>query len=783
MQTKQPKSRRKRFIKISLITAFVFALVFVGFHIWFVNNARNLIKEIVATKSHGKLKLELSQIRFDFLSNKLQVREAYLISTDSATAATTYNVNFRKLTLKTGSFWSLIFQNTLRLDSIKLHDPEVVVTQWHKDSSIKLANDELSISQEMGKLYNSMLDALDAFAIRRIIVNNAKITLANKMMPDLEPVTISKIYFNLVRTADGVEKRDEFVDNEQTVDLTTTNQNIAIPGGRHRLSFKKFNLQLFNKRIELDSCTITAITKDSMKSSYTIFFHKLLLSGVDFDAMYRYNLIKADSVYCENPLFNININTGSGSSSKGGKPDPQKIINELTGDLNLAFVGVKDAGIHIDITGKKKRSLFNSNKDDFEMRGLRINADSSQPVVVDRFDMLVRDYHLYNEDSSTSYTFDSIHFLNNKVILNEFLVTTSSSANKIRDERDFKIPLFELTGLDWYQLIFENNLIAREAILYNPVINLVKRTKHVSRKKTNIFKSIQTLDDLITLNKVSVVNGQINMKLGPNTSLTINDANLSLYSDRLLASTNNEGLRRAVEQLSFSNGILQLKNITAEVKAAKFVSGSLLHADKILIRSKNNSVNASVSNVYIDNLLVDEASEKFLLDGLRWSNAKINIGTAENKKTNTTSEDFQLKNIAGNNSELRFSNGETTVASFIQSMNVGSILKNVKGVMKVEGLNVEGQRLSVTGKSLKIVAASYKVADAGPSFLSGVNISEVKERDTISIKAPRIDFSADINSILANDFHLTNLEAPNAVIKINKLNALAPQTTKKKQPH
>src|SRR6185503_12777153 len=132
-------------------------------------------------------------------------------------------------------------------------------------------------------------------------------------------------------------------------------------------------------------------------------------------AMYRQNLIRADSVYCENPLFDIDINSSDATTTKKKKkrPDADKIIKELTGDLDLAFVGVKDAGININISGKKSRSLFNSNKDDFEMRGLRINSDSSQPVAVERFDMLVRDYHLYNEDSSSAYSFDSIHFLNN----------------------------------------------------------------------------------------------------------------------------------------------------------------------------------------------------------------------------------------------------------------------------------------------------------------------------------------------------------------------------------
>src|SRR5215213_3976506 len=122
----------KRFFKSVLITTVVFFITVLGLHIWFVNNARSVLKQIVVVKSHGKIKLELSQLRFEFLSNKLQVREADLVSTDTINQSTTYHVKFRKLTLKVASFWPLIFQKQLLLDSIKLHDPEIEVFQWRR---------------------------------------------------------------------------------------------------------------------------------------------------------------------------------------------------------------------------------------------------------------------------------------------------------------------------------------------------------------------------------------------------------------------------------------------------------------------------------------------------------------------------------------------------------------------------------------------------------------------------------------------------------------------------
>jgi hypothetical protein len=767
--TKKPVSARRRFLKLTLITFGVVALAIVGLHIWFVNNARGVLRDIVHTESGGKLKFDLSGLEFGFFENKIKIREADLLSTDSLTAATTYRVKFRKLTLRVNSFWPLLLERKLLLDSIKLHDPEVTVTQWKQDTTTRFERDELSISQQMGKLYNSMLDALDDFGIRRIIINNAKLSLVNKIRPGIEPVTISNIDFSLIRTAEGARKRDTFVANEQTVDLTTTNQNIALPGGRHRLAFKNFSLELFRKRIVLDSCTLWANSTSHSKSNYTIFFNRLLLVGVDFDALYRFNLIKADSVYCENPLFNINLNTVSAdpATKKKERPDPEKIIRELTGDLDLAFVGVKDAGIHINISGSKDRSLFNSNKDDFEMRGLRINGDSIKPVVVRQFDMLVRDYHLYNEDSSAAYTFDSIHFANNKIALSNFTMKTGMT-KLVSGTKDFRIPYFELTGLNWFELIFNQNVVAREAMLLNPVINL--RTAGTSKraKKTSFFTSLHTMDDLLTLEKLTVINGQVAMQLGKATTLNLQDLNLGLNSNELLRSNNKEGLRKAVENLSFSNGTIRLKDMTATLSGVRYSGASLVLADKVRVTTKNGNVSALINNVAMDNLLLDDDAERVELDGLKWGNATIALkgGTKGSGGSGKSSGDLLLKNISGTNTALRFSGKGTTASTFLKSIRLASVSKRGDAPLLLNGLAIAGNHLAVQAPSLELKATDYSISD-GDSYLSNLNLEQIKGSDSTVLQTSRLSFAADINSLLRNDIHLryATLSQPQLTIR------------------
>jgi hypothetical protein len=71
--------------------------------------------------------------------------------------------------------------------------------RWFKDSTSEPTAEDLSITQEMGKVYKSMLDALKEFGIKRIATNNASLSLVNKMKPNSTPVTVSNIYLERCR--------------------------------------------------------------------------------------------------------------------------------------------------------------------------------------------------------------------------------------------------------------------------------------------------------------------------------------------------------------------------------------------------------------------------------------------------------------------------------------------------------------------------------------------------------------------------------------------------------
>lgn len=762
------KAKTHKLLKRSLITIGVLVAIVLALHLWFVHNARIVLKHYI--EASRKFKLELSDLELSLLSNKLQIKNADLVSVDSATAPITYRVSFSKISLKVGSLWVLIIQKKLLLDSVQLQNPDIQVMQWRKDTSQAIVKDELSIPQEMGKLYTSLLNALDEFGVRRVIIDNAKISLINKMRPAAEPVSVSNIFFDLSRTPLHFRKgkKNIYSKEGQSVMLRTTNQNIALPGGRHRLAFKSFQLHLFGETIQLDSCTVTANATDSLKSNYKIFFKKLMLTGVDFAAMSILNVIKADSVYCENPMFDFNLYRNDAVKKKAGIPDANQMVRELTGNLNLAYVGVKNAGLHFDIYGKTKQSFFNSNKDNFEMHCLRINPALDEPVSIRRFDMTLRDYHLYNEDSSSVYSFDSLHFLNSKIALNNFAVHSTSGNHKLRNKVDITVPLFELSDLNWSELIFNQNMVASEAILDRPTINFTQRKASRSSKKINLFDALQNIDSLVSLGVVTVMNGQVNMQLSATTSFTLQDMNFKILSNKFLGSVNKEGLRSAVDRLSFTKGILRLKDITAQLQNARFTGKNLLFADKVDVSAINNKMIATVNKVNIDNMQLDDNAETIEVDGLAWQSADIALKSLPSSGNNSKDKiTIALNNIAGKQTRLQFTSSPLHVSTIVENLRASSLLKQ-GNQLQVEGLLVDGRELAVNSNDLSIRADGYQVNGNETSLLTGVSVQQIHGRDSLYISSPQIQFATNINDVFANVLHLSHVQATSPVITFSK---------------
>ncbi|MDQ3550338.1 MAG: hypothetical protein M3413_02330, partial [Bacteroidota bacterium] len=126
-----------------------------------------------------------------------------------------------------------------------------------------------------------------------------------------------------------------------------------------------------------------------------------------------------------------------------------------------------------------------------------------------------------------------------------------------------------------------------------------------------------------------------------------------------------------------------------------------------MLKSKSNLINADIRSVKIDNLLLDEANETFILDGLHWDKASISLSLQDNTKSQKGNGSvFNARNISGNQTNFKFSKGKTTIQTIIESIQAASIFKQGSAPIELEGLALTGRNLEFNDKGTAVHAAS-----------------------------------------------------------------------------
>ena len=240
----------RKFFKITGIILGILIVLLIGFHFWFKAHAKELIEDLVVLKSNGKLKLKIEKFRFSYFSRNMELEKAVFYNTDTVNGTTAYRFSVDKIKLKAKAILPIVFQKQILIDSLNLLSPHIQVTRLRADDKPgKKEKKEVSIPEEMGKVYSSIQDALQVLNVKRFQIDDGAFTLINKIVPDQLPINITNLHFHIdnlqVDTAKltGNEKL-LFSDN---IVLRTRNQDILFPDGRHRLSFSRFRINLQKK--------------------------------------------------------------------------------------------------------------------------------------------------------------------------------------------------------------------------------------------------------------------------------------------------------------------------------------------------------------------------------------------------------------------------------------------------------------------------------------------------------------------------------------------------------
>ena len=756
----------KQILKTSGIIIGCFLVLLTAFHFWLVYHAEEIIQDMVAEKSNGKIVLDIRNFKFNWFSKKMSIEDAVFHTTDSVSSGTTYRFAVRRINLKVTAIYPMIFENSILITTLSLKDPDIVVTRLRPTArDTTRPKGDVSIPQEMGRIYNSIQDALQVLQVNKFEIEDASFSLINKMDPEAHPLLISHIDFHIdnlkVDTAQLTGKEKIFFSDN--VVLKSRDQDIIFPDGRHRLSYRKFRINIEKKIVEFDSCTISAMRSDSAANDFSIFFDELVMTNIDFDTLYRSEVIKADSVYCINPQFKLNVNLDRRTSKKN-PPKLEEIIRQLTGDMYLNFVVVNNASFDIKTIKKGVPNSFTSKDNNFEMQGLQVDKGSRRPIKVRKFGMAIRNYENFLRDSTYEMQFDSVLFVDDKILLSDF------SFRKIQDGKtinSFKMPRFQLTGLSWDDLLFEQKLRASQVTLYDPqIVFREKSRKNSLQKRRNLFDVLASINDVIMLDDLHIINGQIDLKLNGGVNLNLKDATLSVESRSLLGSSQFSGIRRSVNYLDFKKGILKIDDMTVQLDDINFTGvDSRLIAGTATISNTSKTVDAVAKGVTMNQIVINETNGDVSIGGVSWEKADIKIDAAA--RTGKGGGSFiSLTDINGKNTSFNAKVGGKKIVADIDQLQAVAILIKPGEKPIVGGLAVEGKNFSFTDPRWSLAIKRFDIADQENASLTGFHYNTNSGSDSATLIIPSLSFVPNIQLAIGGELHARDILINKPVIRV-----------------
>ena len=760
----------KKLLKGIAIFLGILLVLLVGFHFWFKAHAKQLLEDMVESKSNGKVKLKIQKLHFNYFSRRIELEKAVFYNTDTVNGVTAYRFSVDKMELQVKALLPIVFKKQVLIDSLTLQNPNIEVTRLKvrvEEKPDKKVNKDVSIPEELGKVYSSIQDALQVLHVKRFQIDNGTFRLVNKIDPSQLPLTVSNIHFHIDNLQVGTAKltgNENLLFSENIV-LRSTNQNIIFPDGRHSLSFSRFRINLKKKLVEFDSCTIAATKGDSASASFRVFFDALMLTNIDFDTLYKSEVIKADSVYCINPKFSLEVESGKRKGARKPPPKLENIIQQLTGNLLLGYVVVNNADFNIKTVKNGVPSSFTFSNNNIEMQGLGVDRDAPKPVTVKSFAMAIRNYENFIKDSSYSVKFDSVLFKDDHITLSNFLLNKLDHGKILNT---FSIPEFSLRGLSWDDLVFEKKLKAEQAIMYNPHISFTARNNQSTKSgKQNIFHSLGAINEYMDLQQLDILNGTIDLKLKNDLQVRLDNATVSVKSQSLLESKKLSGIKNSLTQLQFERGIIHAGNMDIELHNILYYGQSgQFGAGSINLRNKEKNMLVDLQNVTVKKMLLEEVSGNLYAEGVRWQKGDVKINALGGKKGNDAAS-IELKDVQGSNTFIAGVFGGKSVSTKLNSIIFKQLEKKDNARLILDGLDINGQQLKVKDNNLNLSVADYDITDNKSSSFRQISYKANNGKLDADISIPSLILTPHIQPLLNGDIALDAISMIKPVINLS----------------
>jgi len=736
--------RYKKAIRILLILLIPVVLLF-GANYWLVANAENLLSEAVYRESNGTVSLKLDDISYNYRSHELKIRNAELTSLNKDTL-TNYRFTVPHINLSLASLRQLIFHKKLTITGLVIPGPSIEVIRRSKRA--KTTN--VSLSTEMGRVYNAIRQALQRLQIRQMTITNASFVLRDETVEPTSVTTVSDIYFridNLMITSEEKQASGKpfFADN---IVFKTREQKIDLPGGKHRIGFKSLSIDMEHQLLAIDSCYIESLGTSGYNNRFKANFDTIMLSRIDFGALYNSEILKADSVYCSAPRLEFEIVRKDSTDTTEKKLELRDVIQDIGTNMDFRYIGLRKASLDIR-SGRRNASFsFSGQNRIIEFEGFRIIPDSTSPINIDRFMLEANDYESYSHDSLYLIRLRSIGLEDQALRLENVSISTHRLKPGMA-YREHRVPLLTITGIDWQTLFFQKKIIADEVTLHTPTIVFRKRAGMAARP-FKIYDAMDAANDLITVKRIRAENGSFEFDLGNGTMLNISGVTGSVRGRDLLMANNSEQMEESVEELYIDNAALKTNQLLLNIHNAHFDGPTATFSgNKLLLTTTDKTLSAEADNILLEKFRLLDSSLQ--ISGVGWQYATIRF---EKKPISPRPQkghrpfSWLIEDIHGRNTAFLFRKDSVMLTTSLSNLHLQNLQQQFHHPMQWNQFTFAGDSLLLLTHGIRFRAGYYSIKKNDEILIGDPELHFSKNSTGIHLKADSLTTISNIAELL-----------------------------------
>ena len=703
------------------------------FYIWFNNNAEKTVENLVIWKSQGKLKASVKKLRIDYFNNKVEIKEITFYNTDTLRKGASIRFTANKLRFTILSKSALVFHQQLLIDTIIFTAPVITVTNRGKairDTSKK----QLPLVEQLGTVYESINQGLKVLNLKCFKIIEGKVIVKDALdTTGKPPLLLSHIFFAIDNPLVGkADNNDGKISYTPDVILRLAAQTIILNDKKRSIGFNELLINSKQRLIQVLQPVIALNPSGGNKNSFNSTAERLAISGLDFNLLYTKSLIQIDSLYALNPKGDLQLFAKDEKKIEPVKK--KKTLQETLGQfpiaINISHVAIINGNTSLHLNQAGKTSLFQTKNDNINFTDVHINDALKNGITIHGFNYTLRNFSGFTPDSIHRCSFDSLQFIDNKIVLFNFNIATSKSKESIASViRNHTIPRFEITGMDWLEFILHNRFSAEKAVLYNPIFNVIKKSTGKVKSSSSlaneksIFETLSVFDSLLDLNEMRFVNGQFNLKQGNDIDLHLKKLNWNINTKELTQAKSSKEVMYAVKELYFDTAIATLPGITMHISATKFInSGKSLLVKNMQLSTPDKNTRVNLTGLAVNSLSVE--SNKVLVNGIAWKEGNINIST--HPKTSGEAKQagnrfsFILNNISANNTRLTYDNAKLKLGVFLKMLSVNSVSKEGSSPIELKGFAAAGENVNATVKNARLQCREFTIKDEQQSIFKDV---------------------------------------------------------------